>query len=115
MTDEAAVVAAAIGRGGDSVELRKALAQAGHQAVTLEILRAEYGEGARMKDVTAIVRRHVGNYRVIFLPSPSFNEAFGGDPAPGAVKHLKVRYRINGKEGEVSLNENVTVVLPLPR
>ena len=48
LKDEAAMVALGIerGRGGDSVELRKALAQAGHKAVKLEILKAEYGEGA---------------------------------------------------------------------
>ena len=117
LKDEAAMVALGIGRsnGGDSVELRKALAQAGHKAVKLEILKAEYGEGAEMKDVTAILRRHARNYRVIFLPSTSYNETFGGDPAPGVVKHLKVRYRIDGKEGEATLNENATVVLPMPR
>ena len=117
LKDEAGVVAMGIGRsqGGDSVELRKALAQAGHKAVKLEILKAEYGEGAQTKDVTAILRSHARNYRVIFLPSASYNETFGGDPASGIVKHLKIRYRINGKEGEVSLNENATVVLPLPR
>ena len=65
--------------------------------------------------MTAILRRHARNYRVIFLPSNSYNEAFGGDPAPGEVKHLKIRYRINGKEGEVTLVENATVVLPMPR
>ena len=102
-------------KGGDSVELRKALAQAGHKPVKLEILKAEYGEGAQMKDVTAMLRRHARNYRVIFLPSASYNETFGGDPAPGVVKHLKVRYRINGKEGEATLTENATVVLPMPR
>ncbi len=117
LKDEAAMVAMGIGQsnGGDTVALRKALAQAGHQAVKLEILKAEYGEGAPMKDVTAVLRRYAGKYRVIFLLSSSYNEAFGGDPAPGSVKHLKVRYRINGKEGEVTLSENATVVLPMPR
>ena len=81
----------------------------------LEILKAEYGEGGQMKDVTAILRRYARNYRVIFLPSSSYNESFGGDPAPGVVKHLKVRYRIDGKEGEATLNEDATVVLPIPR
>jgi hypothetical protein len=95
--------------------LRNALAQAGHKAVKLEILKAEYGEGSQVKDVTAILRSHARNYRVIFLRSASYNETFGGDPAGGVVKHLKIRYRIDGKEGEVTLTENATVVLPLPR
>ena len=117
LQDEAASVAMGIGRsrGGDSAELRKALAQAGHRAVKLEIIKAEYGDGPRTKDVTAILRRHSRNTRVIFLPSSSFNESFGGDPAPGAVKQLKVHYRVNGKGGEVTLTENATVVLPMPR
>ncbi len=117
LKDEAAMVALGIGRsnGGDTAELRKALAQAGHKPVKLEILKAEYGEGPHFKDVTAILRGHARSYRLIFLPSPSYNETFGGDPAPGEVKHLKVRYRINGKEGEATLTENATVVLPMPR
>ena len=117
LKDEAAMVALGIerGTGANTVDLRKALAQAGHKAVKLEILKAEYGEGPRMKDVTTILRHSAGNYRVIFLPSSSYNETFGGDPAPGEVKHLKVRYRVDGKEAEAVLSENATVVLPLPR
>ena len=117
LKDEATMVALGIGQGKatDTVALRKALAQAGHQPVKLEILKAEYGKGAETKDVTAILRRYARNYRVIFLPSASYNETFGGDPAPQLIKHLKVRYRIDGKEGEVTLNEDATVVLPLPR
>jgi len=117
LKDEAATVAIGIGRskGGDSIELRKALAQAGHKAVKLEILKAEYGEGTQTKDATAILRRHAHNFRVIFLPSSNYNETFGGDPAPGVVKHLKIHYRIDGKEGQVVLNEDATVVLPMPR
>ena len=91
------------------------LAQAGHQAVNLEIVRAEYGEGRQVKDVTASLRKYAGKYRVIFLPSTSYNQAFGGDPAPNQVKRLKVNYRINGQPGEVSLNEDATVVLPMPK
>ena len=47
LKDEATMVALGIGQshGGDTVQLRKALAQAGHQAVKLEILKAEYGAG----------------------------------------------------------------------
>jgi hypothetical protein len=117
LKDEAALVAMCIdhSKGGDATELRKALAQAGHKAVKLEILKAEYGEGAQTKDVTAVLRRQARNYRVLFLPSDSYNETFGGDPAPGEFKHLKVRYRIDGKEGEATLSENATVVLPMPR
>ena len=81
----------------------------------LEIIKAEYGAGAQTKDVTAILRRHAKNYRVVFLPVATYNESFGGDPVPGISKQLKIKYRIDGKDGEVSLNENATVVLPMPR
>ncbi len=96
-------------------ELGKALAQAGHTPVELEIIKAEYGAGEKTKDVTASLRRYAKNYRIIFLPSASYNESFGGDPAEGIVKQLKIKYRIDGKEGEVSLNENATIVLPIPK
>jgi len=96
-------------------ELGKALAQAGHTQVELEIIKAEYGAGAKTKDVTAILRQHAKKYRIIFLSSASYNESFGGDPAEGTVKQLKIEYRIDGKEGEVSLNENATIVLPIPK
>jgi len=116
LKDEAGIVALAIGHseGGDFVELRKALAQAGHQAVKLEILEAVYGADTRTKDVTAILRRYAGKYRVIFLPSPFYNETFG-NPCPLVPKHLTIRYRIDGKEGEVTLPENSTMLLPMPR
>ena len=101
--------------GGDTKALRKALAQAGHQTVKLEILQAQYGEGQHAKDVTGIVRQCAGNLRILFLPSYSYNQAFGGDPAPGIVKQLTIRYRIDGRPGEVVLSENATIVLPMPK
>ena len=75
----------------------------------------EYGEGSNTKDVTATLRQCAASSRVVFLPSSNYNEAFGGDPAPGIVKQLTIRYRIDGRPGEVSLGENATVVLPMPK
>jgi HEAT repeat protein len=117
LQDEALLVVMGMAHSKDSdrAELGKALAQAGHKPVKLEIIKAEFGAGAQTKDVTAILRRHAKNYRVVFLPGATYNESFGGDPAPGTIKQLKIKYRIDGKEGEVSLNENATVVLPMPR
>lgn len=109
------VVMGMASKGINRAELGKALAQAGQKPVELEILKAEYGAGAKVKDVTAILRKHAKNYRILFLPSASYNESFGGDPAPGIVKQLKVQYRIDGKDGEVSLTENATIVLPMPK
>ena len=91
------------------------MAQAGHKPVKLEIIKAEYGAGATTKDVTATLRKYAKNFRVIFLPQTSYNASFGGDPAPGIVKKLKIKYRIDGKEEEITLNENDMIVLPLPK
>jgi HEAT repeat protein len=117
LKDEAMIVllGMASGKGVNRAELGRALAQAGHKPVKLEIIKAEYGAGAKTKDVTAVLRRHAKSFRVIFLPNENYNESFGGDPAEGTAKQLKVKYRIDGKEGEVLLNENATVVLPMPK
>jgi HEAT repeat protein len=117
LKDEALLVVKGMTRstGGDRAELGRMLAQAGHKPVKLEIIKAEFGAGTQTKDVTAILRRHAKSYRVIFLPGATYNESFDGDPAPGTVKQLKVNYRIDGKKGEVSLDENAPVVLPMPR
>ena len=117
LQDEAALVLMAMAHSKtiNRAELGKALAQAGHKPVKVEIVKAEFGAGEKNKDVTAILRQHVGNYRVIFLPGESYHESFGGDPVPDTVKQLKITYRIDGKEGQVSLSENAMIVLPLPK
>ncbi len=109
------VVMGMASKGINRAELGKALAQAGQKPVELEIIKAEYGAGAKIKDVTTVLRKYAKNYRIIFLPSTSYNQSLGGDPAQGIVKQLKIQYRIDGKEGEVSLNENATIVLPMPK
>jgi HEAT repeat protein len=109
------VVMGMASKGINRAELGRALAQAGQKPVELEIIKAEYGAGAKIKDVTETLRKYAKNYRIIFLPDTSYNTSFGGDPASGIVKQLKIKYRIDGKEGEVSLNENATIILPLPK
>ena len=116
LKDEALLVVMGMAsKGINRAELGKALAQAGHTPVELEIIKAEYGAGTKTKDVTAILRKYAKSFRIIFLPSASYNASLGGDPAQGIVKQLKIKYRIDGKEGEVSLNENATIVLPMPK
>ncbi len=116
LKDEASLVLLGMASEGiNRAELGKALAQAGHKPVKLEIVQAIYGTGNQTKDVTENLRQYAKGYRIIFLPGANYNSAFGGDPAPGIAKQLKVRYTIDGKEGEVSLNENAPVVLPLPK
>ena len=34
---------------------------------------------------------------------------------PGTPKQLKIRYRLNGKAGEVSFPENATILLPMSK
>ena len=87
----------------------------GHGLVKIEIVKAEYGAGTNVKDVTTILRKHVHDFPVIVLPSPSYNATFGGDPAPGMAKQLKVQYRMAGKPGEVTFAENATIQLPRPK
>ncbi len=109
------VVMGMASKGINRAELGKALAQAGHTPVKLEIVKAEYGAGEKIKDVTETLRKYAKNYRIIFLPSESYNESLGGDPIPGTAKQLRIKYRIDGKEGEVSLSENAMIVLPMPK
>ena len=80
-------------KGVNRAELGRALAQAGHKPVKLEIIKAEYGAGKKIKDVTVALRKYVKNYRIIFLPNSSYNASLGGDPAPGIVKQLHIKYK----------------------
>ncbi len=43
---------------------------------------------------------------------PVTNETFGGDPAFGKVKHLRVRYQRNGQTGTRTFPENSLIVFP---
>jgi HEAT repeat protein len=101
--------------GGHSADVEKLLAQVGHDPVKVEILKAEYGANGQSKDVTGMLRKQVRGFSLILLPSTDYNSSFGGDPAPGTPKQLKIRYRLNGKEGEVSFPESVSILLPVPK
>jgi len=117
LKNEAVAVALLIAAktGDQSGQVQKLLSEMGHTVVKIEIVKAEYGAGTNFKDVTTILRKHVHDFPVIVLPSPSYNSTFGGDPAPGIVKQLKVQYRMDGKPGEASFTENASIVLPVPK
>lgn len=100
--------------GGKGVDVEKLLANAQLDNVKLEIVKAQYGAGSTQRDVTEIVRKHAGDTPLIGLPSTSYNAAFGGDPAPGSVKQLKVQYKIDGKSGEATFAEDSLIFLPIP-
>ena len=117
LKNEAVAVAMMIAEksGGQSAQLATLLRETGQATVKIEIVKAEYGAGNTVKDVTTILRKHVHNFPVIILPSPNYNATFGGDPAPGVVKQLKIQYCLDDKPGEVSLPENATIVLTVPK
>jgi HEAT repeat protein len=112
-TQATLVIAQKLGSSG--VDLTGILSQAGFERVKVEIVKAEYGAGSIQKDVTAVLQKHVSDLPLITLPSASYNTNFGGDPAQGSVKNLKIQYRINGKPAEVSLAEDAFIILPVPK
>jgi hypothetical protein len=117
LKDDATGVSLAIAQrlGGASDQARTVMSQVAHGSMKIEILKAEYGSEEKFKDVTGLFKPLVHDFPVIMLPSDSYNASFGGDPAPGVVKRLKIRYRMNGKPGEISFAENATIVLPMPK
>ncbi len=117
LKNDATRVAMAIAQkvGGQSVDVKTLLEQLGQAPVKLEIIKAEYGAQDKFKDVTDTIRKAAKNLPLIVLPSPQYNTAFGGDPINGVVKTLKIRYRMDGKEGEAAFAENATILLPAPK
>ncbi|MBC8112972.1 MAG: HEAT repeat domain-containing protein [Candidatus Saccharimonas sp.] len=101
--------------GGKSPEARQLLASVELNKVKLEIVKAEYGAGATQKDVTEVLQKQAADSPLITLESASYNECFGGDPAPGSVKQLKIQYKINDKTGEASFAEDALIILPMPK
>lgn len=108
----ALIIAQKVGGSADAQEL---LAKIGLDQVKVEIVKASYGAGNQQKDVTDSLRSGVGTTALIALPNPNYNESFGGDPAPGTVKVLKIEYVMNGKAGEATFAENDVIVLPSPK
>jgi HEAT repeat protein len=96
-------------------EVKELLASIDLGKAKLEIIKAEYGAGANQKDVTEILKKQATDSPYITLTSESYNQAFGGDPAPDTPKQLKVQYKINDKPAEVSLPENSLIILPMPK
>jgi hypothetical protein len=96
-------------------DVNQILSQAKLDKVKLEIVKAEYGAGAKQKDVTKTLQKQATGLQLISLPTTGFAVAFGGDPIPGTAKQLKIWYRIDGKEAEASFPENSLVILPMPK
>ena len=101
--------------GGKGLDVSEFVTKAGLSKVKLEIVKAEYGAGSTQRDVTGVLQKYAGDLQLISLPAATYNEAFGGDPAAGAVKQLKIQYRINGKPSEATFAENALIILPMPK
>ena len=96
-------------------EVAEILSKGGLGKVKLEIVKAEYGAGATQRDVTETLKKQAADLQLLSLPQPTYNESFGGDPAPNVVKSLKIQYRINGKDAQASFAENALIILPMPK
>ena len=117
MKDDAtqAVMAIAQKLGNKGPEVTEILSKGGLSKVNVEIVKAEYGAGATQKDVTETLQKQLAGLQLISLPHGTYNESFGGDPAPSVVKQLRIQYRINGKDGQATFAENALIVLPMPK
>jgi hypothetical protein len=101
--------------GSKATEAREIIAKIGLDKVTLEIIKAEYGAGATQKDVTELLQKQATDLPLISLPNASYNASFGGDPVPNTAKQLKIKYKLNDKEGEVTFAEDAIILLPTPK
>ncbi len=96
---------------GTSPQVMQMLGKLWEKPIQVQILSASYGAGEDRKDVTEILQQHVTGLPVITMPSKNYNSEFQGDPAPGRPKSLRVRYRVDGAEGESEFIENAPIVL----
>ena len=72
----------------------------------LQILRATYGDGNTVRDVTSQVAAKLQNSTLRIQAMP---DSLGGDPVPGAVKTLWVQYNFRGQTGEVSAQDGAWI------
>ena len=76
---------------------------------TLSILRAEYGTGSRVIDVTSRLNAQVrGNSLQLRVT----NDSMGGDPAHEEAKWLDVWYVYNNRSGHANVHEKDVLTLP---
>jgi HEAT repeat protein len=117
LKEEARNVALAITAklGAKAPEAKALLEKLDFGTAKVEILKATYGAGTTQKDVTEALKKHAAGLPLITLPGDNYNATFGGDPAPGVAKQLKVQYKLNDKTGEATFAENALIVLPVPK
>lgn len=107
-----AAAAAILLKAGETIPDAWARAETlGLKKARIEIVKATYGAGDAQRDVTEVIRKRVGGLPLIVLAQPSYNAAFGGDPAPGTKKQLVVEYSLDGKAGKASFDEDAAILL----
>ncbi len=79
---------------------------AGLSAGELKIVKAAYGNGNQVNDVTAAFLKHAGGVPGTFLMIRPSNKEFGPDPAPGKKKMLTVVFTDGGAEKTVAIPEH---------
>lgn len=89
------------------------------QELPLEIIYATYGDPFDVnlaEEVTLRCQQKVLEYpnkdRITFKAHQNLQEFFGFDPAPGRLKQLRIRYRMDGIFGTVVFNVTAENVLP---
>ena len=112
---DAAILVIAAKLDPNAGEVRDILSKLTLNKAKVEILSAMYGSGNGDKDVTDIIKKNLKDTPLVILPPGGYNENFGGDPAPGAQKKLKIQYKLNDRPGEIALSENAAIVLPVPK
>ena len=71
----------------------------------LKIVKATYGSGDKVNDVTEALQKHMGGLAGIFLTIRPSNKEFGPDPAPRQAKSLTIVYTDGDAEKEVVIPE----------
>ena len=80
-----------------------------NKPLNIELISAIYGvpsDAKKQKDVTKIIQQYLDARDYDFTIS---NTVAGGDPAPGTVKTLVLKYKLDGKLYERKVPENGTV------
>jgi DUF3011 family protein/DnaJ-like protein len=75
----------------------------------LQILRAVYGAGNRLSDVTNRLNSQIRDNQLSLQVT---NDTMGGDPSPNQVKTLTVQYTYNGSSAQAIVNEGNYLSLP---
>lgn len=97
----------------DAIDAEQTAAHlAGGQLPDVRIIQASYGTDEKQKDVTKALRSHAGGLPFAVLSGGGkYNWAFGGDPAPGEEKQLRVKFVIDGQIKSAVFAENEPVLL----